>query len=144
MSEQQRKSHDKSGFTVRADALEHAVRIQEQAASLNFDWPDARGALAKLEEEAAELGALLVGSAPDGEELRASLREEIGDLLFAAVNVARLCDASPGRALADATAKFQRRFESLLERARLLGLEPRESSLEELDVLWEEVKRGES
>lgn len=140
MSEQQRKSHDKRGFAEHGDALERALRIQNYAASLNFDWPDARGALAKLEEEAAELRSLLdVGT--ESAERRADLDEEVGDLLFAAVNVARLCEAPPGPTLDDAAAKFARRFEALREKARLLGLDPRESSLEELDRLWETVKR---
>jgi ATP diphosphatase len=143
MSKQQRKSHDQSGFAVEGDTLEQAVHIQERAASQNFDWPDARGALAKLEEEAVELKALLSAPPSDDAELRASLSEEIGDLLFAAVNVARLCGASPSASLADASAKFERRFERLLGLARLRGLDPRESSLEELDALWEEVKREE-
>lgn len=144
MSDQQRKLHGESGFAARPDALELALRIQERAAALNFDWPDPEGALAKLEEEAGELRALLAAPPADPDELRASLREEIGDLLFAAVNVARLANASPARALADASAKFEQRFEALLERGRLRGVEPRQSSLEELDSLWEEVKRLEA
>jgi uncharacterized protein YabN with tetrapyrrole methylase and pyrophosphatase domain len=156
MTRQQRNSRDEGSFSEPVDPLVRALRTQREAASLNFDWPDARGALQKLLEEIEELEALL---APDetsdpaigaaAEEAAESLiddagseavEEEVGDLLFAAVNVARLCDVPPGPALSSATEKFERRFAELLSRAKRQGIDPRRVSLEELDLLWESVK----
>lgn len=155
MSGQQRKSRDKGGFSTPADPLARALHVQRQAAALNFDWPDPGGALQKLKEEIEELEALLTRdetSDPTGRELdedagkedrREAVREEVGDLLFAAVNIARLCDVPPGPALSGATEKFERRFGELLSRARRRGIDPLRVSLDELDLLWESVKREE-
>ena len=142
MSGQQRNSRHEGSFSRHPDPLRQAFRVQEEAAALNFDWPDASGALEKLREEIAELEALLLrsGEAPEGER---AIQEEVGDLLFAAVNVARLCGVAPDGTLSRATRKFQRRFEALLERAEGLELDPRSASLEQLDELWETVKRRE-
>ncbi len=143
MPGQQRNSRDEGSFSEPADALGRALRTQREAASLNFDWPDARGALQKLLEEIEELEALLPpdvsGDPATGEAIEA-VEEEVGDLLFAAVNVARLCDVPPGPALSSATEKFERRFGELLSRAKRQGIDPRRVSLEELDMLWESVK----
>lgn len=151
MPGQQRNSRDEGSFSKPADPLERALHAQRQAASLNFDWPDARGALQKLLEEIEELEALLTSDAtPDAangeaaEEARsAAVEEEVGDLLFAAVNVARLCDVPPGPALSGAREKFERRFSQLLSQAKRMGIDPRRVSLEKLDLLWESVKREE-
>lgn len=148
MPGQQRNSRDEGSFSEPADPLGRALRTQREAASLNFDWPDARGALQKLLEEIEELEALLppdvsgdpaTGDPATGEAIQA-VEEEVGDLLFAAVNVARLCDVPPGPALSSATEKFERRFGELLSRAKRQGIDPRRVSLEELDMLWESVK----
>jgi uncharacterized protein YabN with tetrapyrrole methylase and pyrophosphatase domain len=151
MPGQQRNSRDEGSFSKPADPLERALQAQREAASLNFDWPDARGALQKLLEEIEELEALLTSDATSdpaigeaAEEARsAAVEEEVGDLLFAAVNVARLCDVPPGPTLSGATEKFERRFGELLSRAKRMGIDPRRVSLEELDLLWESVKREE-
>jgi len=151
MSGQQRNSRDEGSFSKAADPLGRALHAQREAASLNFDWPDAHGALRKLLEEIEELEALLTSDATSdpaigeaAEEARsAAVEEEVGDLLFAAVNVARLCDVPPGAALSSATEKFERRFGELLSRAKRMGIDPRRVSLEELDLLWESVKREE-
>ena len=143
MSGQQRNLHDEGSFAEAGDPLGRALRVQEQAASLNFDWPDPRGALQKLEEEVRELQALLeAGAPPDAASVRA-MEDEVGDLLFAAVNIARLCRIRPQSALTAATGKFERRCSELLSRASRLGLDTRSASLEELDVLWESVKHDE-
>ena len=151
MPGQQRNSRDEGSFSKAADPLERALHAQREAAALNFDWPDAHGALRKLLEEIEELQALLTSDATSdpaigeaAEEARsAAVEEEVGDLLFAAVNVARLCDVPPGPTLSGATEKFERRFGELLSRAKRMGINPRRASLEELDLLWESVKREE-
>jgi uncharacterized protein YabN with tetrapyrrole methylase and pyrophosphatase domain len=155
MPGQQRNSRDEGSFSKATEPLERALQVQREAASLNFDWPDTQGALQKLREEIEELEALLtsdpaIGAAAEeaaensiddaGSE---AVEEEVGDLLFAAVNVARLCDVPPGAALSSATEKFERRFGELLSRAKRMGLDPRRASLEKLDLLWESVKREE-
>ncbi len=155
MPNQQRNSRDEGSFSKPADPLGRALHVQREAASLNFDWPHARGALRKLLEEIEELEALLAPDVtPDPATRRAAeeaaeeaaseaVEEEVGDLLFAAVNVARLCDVPPGPALSSATEKFERRFGELLSLAKQQGIDPRRVSLEELDLLWESVKREE-
>lgn len=107
--------------------LERAHRLQERAAAAGFDWPDLEGPLAKLEEEVREA--------------RAHPVEEIGDVLFAAVNVARKAGVHASIALKDATAKFARRFEAMERLARSRGLDFASLTLEEQDALWEDVKR---
>jgi uncharacterized protein YabN with tetrapyrrole methylase and pyrophosphatase domain len=159
MPGQQRNSRDEGSFSKPADPLGRALHAQRGAASLNFDWPDAHGALQKLLEEIEELEALLtpdvtsdpaIGEAVEEavseaveEAVSEAVEEEVGDLLFAAINVARLCDVPPGPALSSATEKFERRFGELLSRAKRQGIDPRRVSLEELDALWESVKREE-
>ncbi len=145
MPSEQRKSRDATGFSEAGDPLRRAFRVQRHAATLNFDWPDVDGAIAKLREEIAELDAALAGSASAGERGGADeeVRDEIGDLLFAAVNVARLAGVPADDALVDATRKFERRFGELLRLAGRLSVDPRAASLEELDALWERVKSDE-
>jgi uncharacterized protein YabN with tetrapyrrole methylase and pyrophosphatase domain len=145
MPSEQRKSRDGTGFSEAGDPLCRASRVQQHAATLNFDWPDVHGAIAKLTEEIAELDAVLAGSASAGERGTADeeVRDEIGDLLFAAVNVARLAGVPADDALADATTKFERRFGELLGLAGRLGVDPRAASLEELEALWQRVKSDE-
>ncbi len=146
MPSEQRKSRDGTGFSEAGDPLRRASRVQQHAATLNFDWPDVDGAIAKLREEITELDAALAGSASADERETddEDVRDEIGDLLFAAVNVARLAGVPADDALADATTKFERRFGELLGLAGRLGVDPRAASLEELDALWEQVKSDEA
>ncbi|HSU15284.1 nucleoside triphosphate pyrophosphohydrolase [Longimicrobium sp.] len=117
------------------DPLLLAYRIQERVAKVGFDWDDARGALDKVREEAEEIGRELDEADPD------RLRDEIGDLLFAAVNLARLAGVHPSAALAAANAKFSRRFRALEGLAMRDGVVWGQATLEELDRLWDEVKR---
>ena len=125
------------GLASGADPLLRAFRIQERVAEVGFDWAEPRGAWEKVREEVEEVGAELGGASPD------RLEEEVGDLLFAVVNLARLAGVHPTTALARANAKFTGRFEAVEELARARGLVLGEASLEELDALWDEVKRGE-
>ncbi len=114
-------------------ALWRAQKVQKKAKKAGFDWPDAQGAVDKLSEETAELKAAMAG---DGD-----VSEELGDLLFACVNVARFVDAEPEAALTAATDKFIARFALVEQKARAQGADMKDLSLEELDKLWDEAKR---
>lgn len=117
-------------------ALARSQRLQEQAARVGFDWPDASGVLAKLEEELAEVREAMAGDT----QRQAG---ELGDLIFAAVNVARWCGVEAETAAAAAAARFIRRFRSMEAAARRRGLELDRLSLSDLDDLWEEAKTEE-
>ncbi|MGD9522861.1 MAG: nucleoside triphosphate pyrophosphohydrolase [Gemmatimonadales bacterium] len=117
-----------------------AYRLQERAAGVNFDWPDTTGPLQKVHEELAEVEAELAGGAGAQERLE----DEIGDLLFAVVNLARKAGVQPGLALDRANAKFRRRFGAIEAAAAARGIVMADATLEELDVLWDEVKRDET
>lgn len=119
------------------DPLLLAYRIQDRVARVGFDWDDARGAWDKVREETEEIGRELDEADPD------RLQDEIGDLLFAAVNLARLAHVHPSAALARANAKFSRRFRALERLAGERGVVWGRATLEELDRLWDEVKRVE-
>jgi len=112
-----------------------AYRLQERAAGIGFDWPDVKGPLAKVKEETTELEKEL------GAGRRERIEEEVGDLLFAAVNLSRKLGVEPGQALERANAKFQNRFEAVEKLAEQRGLEMGRASLEELDKLWDDVKK---
>jgi MazG family protein len=120
-------------------ALLKAQRMQERAASVGFDWADVAGALEKLREELAELSTQLDRSPADP----SALEEEIGDLLFAAVNVSRKAGLAAEDALTKATDKFRRRFERVEELAAERGLDMATAGLAALDQLWDEAKREE-
>ena len=105
---------------------------------VGFDWPDAAGALGKLEEEVGELQE----ARARGGRRDARVAEEVGDLLFAAVNVARLLGHDPESALKAANRKFRRRFRHVEERLRGAGKKPADSTLAEMDALWDEAKAG--
>src|SRR5438445_6457246 len=111
-----------------------AFRLQERAAGVGFDWPDASGPLEKVKEETAEL------ERETGNGRRETIEEEIGDLLFAAVNLARKHGIEAGQALERSNLKFMQRFERVEKLAEERGLEMGRASLEELDKLWDEVK----
>ncbi len=114
-------------------ALYRAQKIQQKAARVGFDWPDISGAWEKVGEELTELK-----DAPC-EETRQ--KEELGDLLFAVVNLARFMGIDAEEALQETTRKFVRRFSYIEEKARERKVDLRDMSLEEMDNLWEEVKR---
>ena len=119
------------------DALSKAHRIQEKVSGVGFDWADARGAFDKVAEELEEVRVALE------EEPSPKLEEELGDLLFAVVNLTRLAGSHSMGALARANQKFTRRFEGLEQLARQRGIELGKVPLEVLDRLWDEVKAGE-
>lgn len=111
-----------------------AFRLQERAAGVGFDWPDAHGPLDKVKEEIGEIER----ATRDGQ--RETIEDELGDVLFAVVNLARKLEIDPRAALEKANEKFRRRFEAVERLAEQRGLEIGRASLEELDKLWDEVK----
>ncbi len=116
-------------------ALRQAQQLGEAAARFGFDWPDLNGVLSKLEEELQEFRLVLQENDPERQE------EELGDLLFCLVNVARFLRLDSEGALRRTIFKFIRRF-NLVERALVKqGKAPETASLEEMDALWEEAKR---
>jgi MazG family protein len=123
------------GVALALPALLRAAKIQRRAARIGFDWPQPRPVIAKLAEEIGELEAELDGGADP-----ARIEEEIGDLLFAAVNLARKLEIDPEAALRGATVKFERRFRRVEALAAERGAG---GDLDALDALWQEVKDAE-
>lgn len=123
------------GLASGLDPLSRAQRIQDRVSAVGFDWADARGAFEKVAEELEEVREALEA------EPSPALEEELGDLLFAVVNLARLSGSHAMRALQRANAKFTRRFETLEHFARERGLALETQTLPQLDALWDEVKR---
>src|SRR5438477_5864580 len=117
--------------------LLRAYRLQERAAGVGFDWPDAKGPMQKVREE---IGELEVEMREAGSGMRDSLQDEIGDLLFAVVNLTRKLAIDPRAALERANDKFQRRFEAVERLAEQRGVDIGHVGLDELDKLWDEVK----
>ena len=122
------------GVAMSQPSLMYADAVQRKAAKLGFDWPDVDGALPKIAEEAAELVDATRGDDPRHVE------EELGDLLFAVVNVARHLHIEPEAALRSAAHKFRGRFEAVEALARERGIDLHASDLTVLDALWDEVK----
>ncbi|MCI0432784.1 MAG: nucleoside triphosphate pyrophosphohydrolase [Gemmatimonadetes bacterium] len=125
------------GVAAGLDPLSRAQRVQDRAAGIGFDWSEAEGALRKVIEESEELTAMIRDGSP------ARIEEELGDLLFSIVNVARLTGTHAMLALQQANAKFERRFRGLERLARERGVDLAGASLAAMDELWEEIKRTE-
>jgi nucleoside triphosphate diphosphatase len=122
-------------------ALTRAVKLQNKAAKVGFDWPSLKPVLAKMKEELDELEqALGDGDGKGGGADRAALEEEFGDLMFVMANVARHLKLDPEGALRAANAKFVRRFHHIEQRLAESGREPAQSTLAEMDALWDEAK----
>jgi MazG family protein len=115
-------------------ALVAAYRQQEKAGAVGFDWPDVSGPLEKVREELGEIEQEI------GHDTDPALAREIGDLLFAVVNLARHLTIDPERELRAATNRFRERFQHIERRLREQGRKPSDATLAELDVLWEEAK----
>lgn len=123
------------GIALAMPALLRAVKLQSRAARIGFDWPEARQVIDKLDEEIAELETELERGADRGR-----MEDEIGDLLFSAVNLARKLDIDPEAALRHANTKFDRRF----RRVEALAAERHTGTgLDALEALWQEVKSAE-
>lgn len=124
-----------SGLATGLDPLTKAHRIQERVAGVGFDWDDYQGAWDKVAEELDEVREALEEGARDAVE------EELGDLMFAVVNLTRLAGAHATTTLDQANRKFHRRFERLEAMARERGIRLDTAGLELLDGLWDELKR---
>jgi ATP diphosphatase len=125
------------GVATGLPALTRAVKLQNRAARVGFDWPDTSHVIDKIVEEAGELI-----------EARATLSqtevaEEFGDLLFVVANLARHLDIDPETALRATNAKFTRRFEAVEDALKTMGKTPADSDLAEMDALWDQVKAAE-
>ena len=125
------------GVPVAMPALTRALKLQEKAGKVGFDWNDAKAVLAKIREEIDEVEAEIDAG-------RLDLAEgEVGDLLFVVANLARHLKADPEAALRGANAKFERRFGFIEAALARQGRKPAEATLAEMDALWDEAKRGE-
>ena len=118
-------------------ALMRAVKLQNRAARVGFDWPGAGEVLDKLQEEAAELVEARDTLGPD------EVAEEFGDLLFVVANLGRHLKVDPETALRAANAKFTRRFNAVEDKLSAAGKRPEDSDLAEMDALWDEAKAEE-
>lgn len=125
------------GVSTRLPALIEAAQLTERASRVGFDWGDAPSALEKLDEEVAELKRAVTAPSPSQEQLK----EEIGDLLFMLVNLARLLRLDAETALKAANRKFRERFRYIERELHRQGRSLEESTLEEMDRLWNEAKQ---
>ena len=126
-----------AGVPVALPALTRATKLQNKAGHVGFDWNDARAVLAKIREEADEIEAALDQS----DEAHAAT--EVGDLLFAVVNLARHLKADPEGLLRATNLKFERRFASIERALAAKGKAPQDATLAEMDALWDEAKVAE-
>jgi ATP diphosphatase len=126
-----------AGIPVALPALTRALKLQAKAGSVGFDWNDPRAVLRKIREETDEIEAAL-DAGEDG-----AAGAEVGDLLFAAVNLARHLRADPEAVLRQTNAKFERRFAAIERALAARGKAPNDATLAEMDALWNEAKEQE-
>ena len=129
------------GVPAGLPALTRALKLQNKAASVGFDWPSLGPVFDKLKEELGELEDVLVGGEAASD--RTKIEEEIGDLLFVVANVARHLKVDPEAALRAANQKFTRRFHAIERKLAQDGRTPAQSTLAEMDLLWDQAKAGE-
>jgi MazG family protein len=149
-----------AGISSSMPSLLEAYKISSRAAQVGFDWPNIEGLFDKLAEETAELQEHLrqfpaPGPRPEArgvagsgrpviaEELRLRLEEEVGDLLFVLVNIARYLSLDPESALRKTNRKFRRRFQSMERQLSDMGKTPESASVDELESLWQKAKQQE-
>jgi MazG family protein len=148
-----------AGISSAMPALLEAHKLSSRAAHVGFDWPELGGLFKKLEEEAAELkdelknlpsparptsrGIAGSGKPQVPEELRHRLEEEVGDLFFVLVNIARYLSLDPESSLKKTNRKFKRRFQWMEEQLRASGRTPQEATMDELESLWQKAKQQE-
>jgi len=125
-----------AGVPVGLPALTRALKLQAKASKVGFDWNDPRAVLRKIREEVDEIEAEL-----EGDEVHAAT--EVGDLLFAAVNLARHLDADPEAVLRLTNQKFERRFAGIERALAARGKKSQDATLAEMDALWDEAKAQE-
>ena len=126
-----------AGVPVALPALTRALKLQNKAGQVGFDWNDPRAVLAKIREEADEIEEAL------DEADQAHAATEVGDLLFAVVNLARHLKTDPEAILRDTNLKFERRFGSIERALAARGKAPQDATLAEMDALWDEAKVSE-
>jgi ATP diphosphatase len=126
-----------AGVPVALPALTRALKLQNKAGDVGFDWNDPFAVLAKIREEADEIEAELKAEEKD------KAAREVGDLLFAVVNLARHLRADPEALLRETNAKFERRFASIERALAARGKSPKQASLAEMDALWNAAKAAE-
>ena len=126
-----------AGVPIGLPALTRALKLQQKAGKVGFDWNDPLAVLAKIREEADEIEADINAGNRDG------AAAEVGDLLFAVANLARHLDADPETTLRGANRKFERRFASIESALAARGKTPAQSTLAEMDALWDEAKAAE-
>jgi ATP diphosphatase len=126
-----------AGVPVALPALTRALKLQNKAGRVGFDWNDPRAVLAKIREEADEIEVEL----DRGDKTR--MMAEVGDLLFAVVNLARHISADPEGVLRETNLKFERRFAAIERALAARGKAPKDTSLAEMDALWDEAKAAE-
>ena len=139
------------GLPADLPSLHRAFRLQDRAAGVGFDWPDVQGPIEKVKEELEEVTDEIAAhtdlarrsTTPNYDQHHERLEDELGDLLFAVVNLCRKAGVHPALALDRANVKFARRFKRVEQLAVERGLEVGGASLEELDSIWDEVKEGE-
>ncbi len=127
------------GVAAGLPALMRAIKLQRRAARVGFDWPHARGVLVKIREELTEIKSEMDADGPPER-----IRDEIGDLLFAVVNLARHLDVDPEASLRHANAKFERRFRQVEARLTATGHNAAEVGLDALEAIWQQVKAAEA
>jgi uncharacterized protein YabN with tetrapyrrole methylase and pyrophosphatase domain len=149
-----------AGISSKMPSMLEASKLSSRAAQIGFDWPNVEGLFDKLHEEVDELKEQLKefpapgprpqsrGVAGSGrqvvpEKLQARLEEEVGDLFFVVVNIARYLSVDPESALRKTNRKFKRRFQSMEERLRETGRAPDQAGMDELERLWQQAKREE-
>jgi ATP diphosphatase len=129
------------GVPVALPALTRALKLQEKAGRVGFDWNDPRAVLAKIREEADEIEAELDAAETSAGKDKAAA--EVGDLLFAVVNLARHLQADPESILRTTNRKFERRFASIERALAAQGKSPKQATLAEMDALWDAAKAEE-
>jgi len=152
--ERMKSKHRRSiadGLPPGIPSLHRAHRLQDRAAGVGFDWPDVEGPVQKVEEELVEVQAELeasppprTGSPPVLDARHDALEAELGDLLFAVVNLCRKASVHASIALDKANAKFERRFQRIEQLAAQRGIDVKSAGLEQLDALWDEAKGEEA
>jgi len=139
IKEQERASHDDesalAGVAKALPALKRAQKLGKRAGRVGFDWPDTNGVKLKIHEELGELEDAV------GSRDAANIEEELGDVLFAVVNLARHHEIDPEKALTGANGKFERRFRAMEANVAAAGQEIRKLSLEALEQHWRKAKR---
>src|ERR1041384_6180673 len=126
-----------AGVPIALPALTRALKLQEKAGKVGFDWNDPRAVLSKIREEADEIACELDAGGRD------KVSGEIGDLLFAVVNLARHLDVDPETALRATNLKFERRFGAIEDALAAAGKTPSQATLAEMDALWDAAKAAE-